>query len=135
MRSPFREPSDPAWQFVGIILSAIGVVISMFSLPDSTRLAGTTIVLGGLIVCFAIARRWGKVRSTTVSSQAKNTPTPSKLQGRALSQSPKVGSSLINKPIPDSNTLAVTRSSFFSTLIIYMVLVGVFGLISYFVTA
>lgn len=47
---------DP-WQLIGVIISVIGIIISILSLPDATRVAAIIISAIGLMVCAVILWR------------------------------------------------------------------------------
>src|ERR1700687_2406972 len=54
LNDPLRNPRDPAWQLVGVTISATALIISLFSLPNSTKLTAIIVGFMGLIACIYI---------------------------------------------------------------------------------
>jgi len=72
LNDPLRNPRDPAWQLVGVTISATALIISLFSLPNSTKLTAIIVGFVGFIVCLYIISLSRRVASTT--HQGNNVP-------------------------------------------------------------
>lgn len=69
---PLRNPRDPAWQLIGIIITALSVILSIFQLPDSARIPGILIGTSGIAICFfVLIRLRRKITSIKATLQSK----------------------------------------------------------------
>ncbi len=106
MADPLRDPRDPAWQLVGIIMAVTTLIISILSFTGITRLVAALIVSVGLIVGIRILFLSRKVSTTSSQTESPVQQSSPPLQSKPTHIQP---SPVTNPSLPPARQSLISK--------------------------